>query len=136
MLSSLARLADAEDEARRSDAIEFSTVRLAELVAWEQGWAPNFTHKVALVSAEIAAARGDLAAATMDYSTAVAQADSAGFQQWAALATERWALATGDADLLTEAVRRYRVWGADAKASLLEASHAASDLSGSADALQ
>lgn len=99
----------------------------ATMRKWAEHCPENFAQHAALMDAERAALRGDIAAAARLYSEAIAAAERGGFARYEALGNERAARFFGAVGLtavaavhLKEARRLYARWGAVAKVDALD----------------
>ncbi|MES9946039.1 MAG: AAA family ATPase [Candidatus Thiodiazotropha sp.] len=115
------------DHNGRAEVLELIVPLIDRLRRWAALSPINFSHKLALVEAEQAAAQGDIGHAIEGFNQAIRLARENGQQLDEALACEREAVlysAQGRDDIagmaLRKAVERFRAWGAHRKVEVLE----------------
>ncbi|MES9990824.1 MAG: AAA family ATPase [Candidatus Thiodiazotropha sp.] len=115
------------DSTAHDECIELVTPLVDRLRRWAALSPTNFSHKLALVEAELARFLGNNGGALNSFNQAIALARKNGQQMDEALACEREArfyTSLGRDDIATQALRnavdRFRSWGAERKANLLE----------------
>ena len=130
-----AALARQTTGAERDHHVEHLEQHLVPLRKWATLCPENHAHRLALLTAELADLRGDVATALDRYEEAIEGARSQGFLQNHAVACELYGafhLRAGRARAarpsLVDAVRAYERWGATAKAKRLVDQHASLDL--------
>ncbi|MFD1972383.1 AAA family ATPase [Trinickia caryophylli] len=127
----LAAYSDTVAPARRRELVESIAVHHRQLATWARYCPDNFEGRAALVGAEIARIEGRAFEAQSLYEQAIRSSEDNGFVHNEALASELAAafFAARDVKIASQAYLRhahqcYLKWGAGAKASLLEATHA------------
>ncbi len=125
---SLARTYGETDETDASGILEALTACEQKFAFWAKNCPENFASRHALISAEIAAIRGDGMTAGRLFEQAIESAQANGFIHWEAMALEaaarfygKWGLKTVARTYLREARYCYARWGADAKVKQLDA---------------
>lgn len=114
---------------------DFHTVDplVEQLEIWADACPENFLHKLQLVKAEYACAKGDQTAAAKLYAQAIQTAHEAGFVQWEGFASERYSKfwrVNNEGRLEHEhwqfAYDCFQQWGATAKLKSMQTDHLAS----------